>query len=81
MANRTEIGCLGVPVIIARIRQAAADADKWRGWIDACANEARKRLTPWEQDFLESISDQLTNRGWLSGRQIEILERIYTEKT
>lgn len=40
-----------------------------------------KRLTDWEQQFVESVSDQLTNRGHLSERQLEILERIYAEKT
>jgi len=51
-----------------------------QSWIDACINESTKRLTKWEEDFLESISDQLTNTGSLSDRQAEILERIYTEK-
>jgi len=49
-------------------------------WIDACVNESKKRLSKWEEDFLTSISDQLTNTGSLSEKQVEILERIYTEK-
>ncbi len=56
----------------------------YRSWIDACLNESKKRLTKWEEDFLESISDQLDQTGSLSERedgQAEILERIYTEKT
>ncbi len=50
-------------------------------WIEACLNESVKRLTKWEEEFLESISDQIARTGSLSERQIEILERIYTEKT
>lgn len=40
-----------------------------------------KTLTTWEAQFIESLSDQFHHRGMLSDRQIEILERIYTEKT
>lgn len=40
-----------------------------------------KVLTPWEQEFIESVSDQFTRRGSLSDKQFTILERIYTEKT
>lgn len=52
----------------------------WRGWIDACLTEASKPLTKWEQDFIQSISDDLTFKGSLSDKQVEVLERIYTEK-
>ncbi len=55
--------------------------DLHRSWIDACVNESKKRLSKWEEDFLESISDQLERTGSLSERQAEILERIYAEKT
>jgi len=40
-----------------------------------------KALTKWEENFLESISEQYQTRGTLSDRQLEILDRIYTEKT
>lgn len=39
-----------------------------------------KRLSPWELNFLESVSDQFSRRGDLSERQFEILERLYAEK-
>lgn len=38
-------------------------------------------LTPWETNFIESISEQFDRRGTLSEKQFEILERIYAEKT
>jgi len=56
------------------------DMNKWREWVDRVL-ENRRKLTKWEEDLLESISDQLDTRGSLSERQAEILERIYAEKT
>ena len=49
-------------------------------WLDAIA-ETGRGLTKWEQDFVESVGLQLDDRGTISDRQEEILERIYAEKT
>jgi hypothetical protein len=38
-------------------------------------------LTSWEEYFLESIEEQFRVRGTLTDRQVEILERIYNEKS
>lgn len=38
-------------------------------------------LTKWERDFVESLQEQFDERGRLSDRQAEILERIYADKT
>ena len=35
------------------------------------------RLTTWEIDFFESVRDQYKNKGSLSEKQLEVLERIY----
>ena len=40
-----------------------------------------KELTKWEENFLESIADQFQQKGSLSDRQFEILDKIYGEKT
>jgi len=48
-------------------------------WITR-SREGYKILSAWEEEFLDSIEEQLERRGTLSDRQIEILERIYTEK-
>lgn len=40
-----------------------------------------KRLTSWEMDFLESVTDQFHHRGDLSDKQFETLERIYADRT
>lgn len=40
-----------------------------------------KDLTKWEENFIGSIQEQFTARGTLSDRQVEILDRIYTEHT
>ena len=34
-------------------------------------------LTKWEEDFIASVDEQFGNRGNLSDRQCEILEKIY----
>ena len=49
-------------------------------WVEALANP-RRRLTDWDDQFLEIVSDQLRRQGVLSGQHAEILERIYAEKT
>ena len=54
--------------------------DVLRDWIDRCLNEGRN-LSNWEEnEFLPNVDDQIDRSGYLSPRQIEILERIYTEK-
>lgn len=51
-----------------------------REWIELVNDEGRG-LTKWEEDFMESITEQFEERGSISDRQEEILERIYSEKT
>lgn len=55
------------------------DKEKLQEWINYAWFEGQG-LTAWENEFIESISDQLDRRGDLSDRQIEILERIVEEK-
>lgn len=38
-------------------------------------------LTGWELGFMSSVTDQFERSNSLSDRQIDILDRIYTEKT
>jgi len=38
-------------------------------------------LTKWEEHFLESLAEQLETKHFVSDRQFEILDRIYTQKT
>ena len=52
------------------------DVKRIREVLDVCESETDK-LSPWEQNFLESVSDQYTRKGSLSDKQLEILERIY----
>jgi hypothetical protein len=44
-------------------------------------SQVTKRLTSWETDFVESLTDQHERGQTLSDRQREILEGIYAEKT
>ena len=47
--------------------------------IDAIQNEARD-LTEWEDNFIKSVIGQFKMKGWLSPKQCQIVERIYSEK-
>ena len=51
-----------------------------QSWIDHI-NDHGINLTKWEEDFMESITDQFAVRNSLSDKQEEILERIYVNKT
>ena len=44
--------------------------------IDVCIEEEEK-LNDWENRFIESISNQLTEIGILSERQKETLKKLY----
>jgi len=43
--------------------------------------EEGRGLTKWEEDFVESVNDQMDRMGSCSPKQLEILERIYAAKT
>ena len=47
-----------------------------RSLIDHCL-DFTERLSDWEREFMDSISEQLDDRRTLSEKQTEILERIY----
>lgn len=56
--------------------------EQLQGFIDAIREHSSgSGLTSWESDFVDSVEDQLMARGRLSDRQVEILDRIYTERT
>lgn len=38
-------------------------------------------LSEWEDNFVSSVRQQFENKGDLSDKQFEILERIYARKT
>jgi len=48
-------------------------------WIIRVIGEGLN-LSQWEKGFVDSIQDQFDRSGHLSEKQIDILERIYTEK-
>lgn len=50
-----------------------------KDWIEQ-VNDNGVNLSKWEKDFMESITEQWDNRQFLSDKQEEILERIYTDK-
>jgi len=48
-------------------------------WIDDVNAEGRG-LTEWELGFMENITEQFEDGGWLSDKQEKILEKIYSNK-
>lgn len=51
--------------------------EEWFKEID----EKGVNLTKWEEDFMDSIKEQYKERKYLSMKQMEILERIYADRT
>lgn len=54
--------------------------EDWEHWVDIIQCKGRG-LTKWEEDFIESLAEQIQVRASISEKQEEILERIYAEKT
>jgi hypothetical protein len=53
--------------------------DEWREAVEDIEQRGHG-LTPWENSFIESISDQLTQGRPLTERQAEVLDKIRDEK-
>jgi hypothetical protein len=49
-------------------------------WVKRCLEDG-KGITSWEDSFLTSLETQLEKGKELSEKQIDILERIYSDKT
>ena len=49
-------------------------------WINMINTEGRN-LSKWERDFMDSITEQFEERGSISNKQEEIVERIYADRT
>jgi len=56
------------------------DKEVIQQWIDH-VNENGVNLSKWELDFMESVTEFFSQRSWISDKQEDILERIYTDKT
>ena len=54
------------------------DSETLEDWIIRCQEEGN--LSRWENDFVTSVYDQLSRTGFLTEKQIDALERIYTDK-
>ena len=59
------------------MRETNASIDQM---IEALHTPSRE-LTKWEENFLASIEEQYQKNKKLSERQVEILDKIYAEKT
>ena len=56
------------------------DPARIREVLDGLAPEQR-RMSQWEQNFLDSVTEQYDSRGSLSEKQMEILERLWVRYT
>lgn len=45
--------------------------------LGSLSDQYRDELSDWEFNFIESITDQFSNKKTLTDRQCEILEKIY----
>ena len=57
-------------------------AGGWELWLEAIEIDG-VNLTAWEEEFIESIQDKIAKYGDdtnLSDRQIEVIERIYSQR-
>ena len=63
-------------------REMRYTREELQGFIDAIrAHGPRRGLTKWEGDFVESVAEQLSERGTLTDKQIDTLDRIYADRT
>lgn len=54
------------------------EPDVIEDWINRVQTEGRN-LSKWEENFMESIQERFERTRFITDRQEEILERIYTE--
>jgi len=55
-------------------------SDDAKDTVDALLDtQLYEKLSPWELDFLESISERIECRHSLSEKQVETLDRIFEE--
>lgn len=52
------------------------DPDRLKDVFEAISQNIEK-LSKWEQDFFESVSDQFDRGKTLSEKQLEVIEKIY----
>jgi hypothetical protein len=55
--------------------------DTVRNWIEVLQYESKIPLTKWEEDFTDSLLEQLDDGRTLTDNQLEKLEQIYADKT
>jgi uncharacterized membrane-anchored protein len=61
---------------IRRNAMAMPSASDAKQMLEKCG-DYMERLTAWEQNFIESVTDQVGRKGTISEKQYEILDRIY----
>lgn len=54
------------------------DKQETMGHLDTLAHK-RLSMSPWELEFIDSCSDRKVKGGFFSQKQLDIINRIYTE--
>lgn len=54
--------------------------ETWKKWRDEIMSKG-VNLTPWEEDFVESVSELLDGDRMLTDAQAYHLEKIYAQRT
>ena len=54
--------------------------DEIRNYLKLVTEHGRG-LTPWETEFVASLTEQFNERAWITDKQREILDRIYKDRT
>jgi len=62
--------------IVAKDTGRSQDAGRIKDMLDAC-DGFLDDMSEWEQQFVESVTEQFERSGSLSPKQVEILEGIY----
>ena len=53
---------------------------EYQEMIDDCLDRDNQ-LSEWEQGYMNSLEEQLEEKGWISEKQTEILEKIWNRVT
>lgn len=62
------------------IEKQRYDISDYFHWLETIEEQGRG-LSVWEEEFVASVASQLDQGRSLSDKQVQILERIYAEKT
>lgn len=54
--------------------------EDYKAMIDDCLVR-EKKLTEWETEFMESLEEQITEKDFITEKQIDVLNRVWERVT